>query len=600
MAGPIRIANCSGFLGDRMSGAREMVEGGPIDVLTGDYLAELTMAILARHRMKDPDAGYATTFLTQMEETLGSCLDRGIRVVANAGGLNPLGLAAKLEELADRLGLTVRVASVSGDDLMPRLGNLDVDLRNTATGESLEERGLQAITANAYLGGWGVCDALARGADVVVTGRISDASLVVGPAAWWHEWKKDAWDALAGAVVAGHVIECSAQATGGNYSFFAEVPGLEHPGFPIAEVAEDGSTAITKHPGTGGLVSVGTVTAQLLYEIGGPRYLNPDVVARFDTIRLASDGPDRVMIQGVRGEPPPVTTKVAMTCLAGFRNTVTFILTGLDIEAKAKAAEDALFAALGGRDAFDRTEVQLLRTDQADPPSNEAAFAYLRVSAADADRDKVGRAFSNAAVELALSSYPGFTLTGPPGRESPLAVFWPSEVPLADVPQHVSLGGVTVDISLPRASPMKGHAPVVDSADQGSSEPAAATSSPGIPSADAPDEGVVEVPIGRLIGARSGDKGGDANLGVWVRSEAEYDWLASFLTAQRLRELLPEIDPHALRRYPLPNLLAINFLIEGFLGEGVSSSSKFNPQAKSLAEYFRARVVHLPERLLAV
>jgi hypothetical protein len=428
MADPIRIANCSGFFGDRLEAAREMVEGGPIDVLTGDYLAELTMAILARQRMKDPSVGFVRTFLTQMEQVLGTAMDRGIRIIANAGGLNPQGLAAAVEELAESLGLDVTVGVVTGDDLTAG-GDVAASLTNAVTGESLEERGLQLLTANAYLGGWGVAAALDRGANVVVTGRITDAALVVGPAAHHHGWAIDDWDRLAGAVVAGHVIECGAQATGGNYSFFEEVPGLEHPGFPIAEVAADGSSVITKHAGTGGLVSIGTVTSQLLYEIGGPRYLNPDVTSRFDTITLDEDGPDRVRISGVAGEPPPATTKVAATALGGYRNSVTFLLAGLDIEAKAAAVESALWAAVGGRDSFAAADVRLMRTDNRNAESNEAAFAHLKVTVTDPDPARVGRRFSGAAVELALASYPGFTTTAPPTRESPLVVYWPALVP---------------------------------------------------------------------------------------------------------------------------------------------------------------------------
>jgi hypothetical protein len=279
---PVRIANCSGFYGDRISAAREMVEGGPIDVLTGDWLAELTMLILWKTKARNADGGYATTFLTQMEQVLGTCAERGIKVVSNAGGLNPAGCAAKVREIADRLGVQVRVAHVEGDDLMDRVDGLRPVLTNLDTGAPLTA---DPVSANAYLGGWGIARALAEGADVVVTGRVTDASVVVGPASWWWAWSPTDWDRLAGAVAIGHVIECGAQTTGGNYAFFREIPDLSRPlGFPLAEIDADGSGVITKHPGTGGLVSVGTVTAQLLYEIGAPAYPNPDVVARFDTI----------------------------------------------------------------------------------------------------------------------------------------------------------------------------------------------------------------------------------------------------------------------------------------------------------------------------
>src|SRR6266540_3047052 len=373
---PIRIANCSGFYGDRFSAAREMLEGGPLDVLTGDYLAELTMFLLWRARERDPAGGYAATFLRQMEDVLGLALERGVRIVANAGGLNPAGLSARLRDLCARLGLRARVAHIEGDDLLARLPAVQAAgqaLAHADTGRPLAEAGGRTVTANAYLGGWGIAEALRGGADVVVGGRIADASLVVGPAAWHFGWARDDWDRLAGAAVGGHILECGPQATGGNYAFFTEVPDLRHPGFPIAEVFADGSAVITKHPGTGGLVSVGTVTAQLLYEVEGPRYVTPDVVARFDSAVVTPDGPDRVR-------------------------------TGLDVDAKARVAVEALRPVL---DACAQADVQLLRTDKPNAPAGEEASAFLRVTVKDPDARKVGRAFSGAVVELALASYPG-------------------------------------------------------------------------------------------------------------------------------------------------------------------------------------------------
>ena len=372
---PVLIANSSGFYGDRDAAAREMVEGGPIDVLTGDYLAELTMLILWKARQKDPGAGYARTALNHLEQVLGTCLDRGIKIVNNAGGLNPAAFAERIGELARRLGLHPKISYITGDDLLPKLDEFRAAghaLANLDTGQPLAGLAAKPATANAYLGGWGIAAALEAGADVVVCPRVTDASLVVGPAAWWHGWRRGDFDALAGALVAGHVIECGPQATGGNYSFLNEITDRRYPGFPIAEVAHDGSSVITKHPGTGGLVSVGTVTAQLLYEIAGPDYANPDVVAHFDTVRLAQAGPDRVAISGVRGGPPPATTKVAVNFAAGFRNTMTLVLTGLDIEAKAAWATEELFTILGGREQFDDVDVRLLRFDTPDAPGQRA------------------------------------------------------------------------------------------------------------------------------------------------------------------------------------------------------------------------------------
>ena len=579
----LRIANCSGFYGDRLCAAEEMVEGGPIDVLTGDWLAELTMLILAKNQQRDPRAGYARTFVTQMEQVMGACLDRGIKVVSNAGGLSPEGCAEAVQSVADRLGLRPSIAFVDGDDLLPRLDELraaGITFTNLDTGEPLGDR--PVLTANAYVGGWGNAEALARGADIVITGRCTDAALVVGPAAWHHRWPEDAWDELAGAVVAGHVIECGAQATGGNYAFFTEVPGLEHPGFPIAEVAADGSSVITKHPDHGGLVSVGTVTAQLLYEIGGPRYLNPDVTARFDTIALADDGPDRVRISGVRGEPPPATLKVCLNFAGGYRNTATLMLTGLDIEAKAALAERALWASIpGGRDGFAATATELIRSDHADPARNEEAVAQLRITVKDPDERKVGRAFGAKVTELALANYPGFFGAGGGGGPQLFGVYWPAAVPGDLVPQRVVVGDAVQVVDRPTPPETDPDAPARSGA-----------------AVDAPSGLTRPVPLGTVFGARSGDKGGNANLGVWARTDEGYAWLAAVLTVEQLAELLPEIAPLAVERHELPNLRALNFVIEGLLGEGVASSTRLDPQAKGLGEYLRSKVVELPEALL--
>lgn len=471
MTEPIRIANCSGFFGDRISAAQEMVDGGPIDVLTGDWLAELTMLILARQRMKHGN-GYARTFMTQMEQVLGTCVDRGIKVVSNAGGLDPAGLGAALAELAKALGISVRVGVVSGDDIVARVHDLAAagePFTNLDTGESLVGAGIRPLTANAYIGGEPITAALAAGADVVVTGRVTDAALVIGPAAWRHGWDYAAarhgdrftLDALAGALVAGHVIECGPQATGGNYAFFANVPGLEHPGFPIAEVAEDGSSVITKHEGTGGMVTVGTVTAQLLYEVAGPQYLNPDVTALFDSIHLDQVGRDRVRISGTLGALPPDRLKVVMNYLGGFRNSITLVVTGMDIRAKADlvlrtivgvSLDDALVhdaAGLASVSSLDVRELSVDLQDSAigDPSSPAQAQSFLRITVKDDDADKVGKPFTERVIEATLSSYPGLFPTAPPAAASPYGVYWPTTVGRDSVIVDVQVDGGAVVVA---------------------------------------------------------------------------------------------------------------------------------------------------------
>ncbi|WP_371681197.1 acyclic terpene utilization AtuA family protein [Streptomyces sp. NBC_01276] len=581
-----------------------MLTGGPLDVLTGDYLAELTMLILGRDRLKDPGRGYAKTFLRQLEDCLGLAHEKGVRIVTNAGGLHPAALADAVRELAAKAGVPVAVAHVEGDDLMPY------------------EEG--ALTANAYLGGAGITACLRAGADVVVTGRVTDAALVSGPAAWWFDWAPDAYDRLAGAVVAGHVLECGTQATGGNYSFFT-AHDVRRPGFPLAEVSEDGSAVITKHPGNGGAVTPGTVTAQLLYETQGPRYLGPDVTARLDTVRLHSDGADRVRISGVLGEPPPPTLKVGVTRIGGWRNEVVFVLTGLDVEAKAALVTEQLAGPLAGVESADWT---LARTDHEDAATEETASALLRLVVRDPSPDRVGRALTSSAVELALGSYPGFHVTAPPGPAQPYGVFTSGAVPAARVPHTAVLpDGTRVPLPAPPACEALPAPPAFEARGSGGGAPDGSGAEPrdGGPGARPPVPGrggagesaagptapagpagppagpaapTTRAPLGALAGARSGDKGGDANIGVWVGGDAAWEWLRDTLTTELLQTLLPETAALPVTRHELPNLRALNFTVPGLLGAGVASGHRFDPQAKALGEWLRARHLDIPTHLL--
>ena len=406
MTDPVRIGNCSGFYGDRLAAMREMLTGGELDYLTGDYLAELTMLILARDRAKAPERGYAKTFLTQLEDCLGLALDRGVRIVANAGGLNPAGLAAAVRSLAERLGLTVRVAHVEGDDLLARAAELGFGT---------------PLAANAYLGAWGIVDCLNDGADVVVTGRVTDASVIVGPGRRTLR-------------LGPHRLRRAGRCGGRGPRHRMRHPGqrrqlslLHRSGRPdlrrLPARRDPRRRIVGDHqaPRHGGPVSVDTVTAQLLYEITGARYANPDVTLRVDSIRLRDDGPDRVRIDGVRGEPPPPTLKVSLNSIGGFRNSMTFVLTGLDIDAKAELVQRQLEAGLTVKPA--ELEWTLARTDHPDADTEETASALLRCVVRDPDPANVGRQFSSAAVELALASYPGFTVTAPPGEGQVYGVF---------------------------------------------------------------------------------------------------------------------------------------------------------------------------------
>ena len=573
-SGPVRIGNCSGFYGDRLSAMREMLEGGELDYLTGDYLAELTMLILGKDQLRDPSLGYARTFVTQVADSLGLALDAGVRIVANAGGLNPAGLAAKLEELAASLGLAPRIAWVDGDNLAPRAGELGLG---------------GALTANAYLGAFGIARALEEGADIVVTGRVTDGSVVVGPAIAHHGWSRTAYDELAGAVVAGHIIECGTQATGGNFSGFLSLDRDSTPlGFPVAEVDADGSFVVTKHAGTGGLVSVDTVTAQLLYEVQSTHYLGPDVTTDLASIRLADDGPDRVRVSGVQGSAPPAQLKVCVNELGGHRNQMEFVLTGLDIDAKADWVRTQLESRLAANPPAS-IDWSLGSRPSPDADTEEAASCLLRVVVKDPSADVVGKPFSAAAVELALASYPGFTLTAPPGRGSPYGVYRPAYVDRAEVEETVHLWDgrtFTVDPPADTAEPPPGEVDVPQPPPTGYVDPTRA------------------VPLGTFVHARSGDKGGDANIGLWVGGprdelrDRRVAWLLHLVTPDHVRRMVPEAEDLDVEVFALPNLGGVNVLVRGLLGDGVAASTRFDPQAKAVGEWLRSRSVHVPEDLL--
>ena len=582
----IKIANCSGYYGDKLSAAKEMVEGGPIDVLTGDYLAELTMAILFNQRMqRGEDKGYVGTFLKQVKEVAQACKDKNIKIVTNAGGLNPFSMATEIEKILKELSIDLKVAYIDGDDLMPRIDELNKEgelFNNIDKKIPLAESGYQTLTANAYLGAWGIKEALDLGADIVVCPRVTDAAVVIGPAAWKFGWDRTDYDQLAGALAAGHVIECGCQATGGNYSFFKEVPSFDNVGYPIAEIESDGNFTITKHPGTGGLVSVGTVTAQLLYEISSPAYLNPDVIGHFDTLKIEQKGEDRVYVSGCRGSTPPSSHKACINLAGGYRNGMDLVLTGLDIEDKAATFTDALFNSVGGKDQFDDIAIDLHRTDKSDPNSNEEAMATLSISVKSKNPDLVGRLFSAKIIELSLANYPGFFSGGGGKKPGPVIVYWPALIDSKHIKEYVHLNGKKIEIS---------------PTSQMGFEDNFYQKNP-IEIAPAPIGETSRIPLGILYGARSGDKGGCANLGVWAKTDSAYSFLHEFLTIEKLKELLPDLEKFEIDRYELSNIKSLNFYVHEILEDGVSSNNRKDGQAKSLGEYLRAKIIDIPNVLL--
>lgn len=587
MSDVLKIANCSGYYGDRLVAAREMVDGGPIDFLTGDYLAELTMSILYNQQQtRGKHMGYVGTFLKQVKDVVGTCLEKDIKIVSNAGGLNPSGMAEEIEKILDEQNLSAKVAYIDGDDLMPDIESLKAagePFTNIDKGMPLAETSNKIVTANTYLGAWAIKEALDQGADIVICPRVTDAAVVIGPAAWKFNWKRNDYDALAGALAAGHIIECGAQCCGGNYSFFEEVPSFRNVGYPIAEIEADGSFTVTKHPGTGGLISTGTITAQLLYEISTPAYYNPDVIAHFDTLKIEQSGENRVYVSGCRGSSPPPTHKVCINTIGNYRNGIEVLLTGLDIEKKAELYIDQIFHNLGGKEQFDEVDIQLIRSDQENPDSNEVAHAALRITVTSSDASKVGRLFSAKITELSLATIAGNTGRGNSmGGGQPTIVYWPALIDSKHVTEWLHIGDTVTEVLPTQRMGFEDmyYQEVPVTLDK------------------APTGNEVSIPFGRLFGARSGDKGGCANCGVWARTDASYSFLHEYLTVEQLKKLLPDLAQYDIERYEIANLKALNFYIHDILKDGVSSNNRIDGQAKTLCEYLRAKTIEAPQVLV--
>ena len=587
MASTIRIGQFTGWHGDRADGMTELLATG-VDVLTGDYLAELTMLVLHKNQQRG-GPGYVGAFADLLGQHLGEIAQRGVKVVTNAGGLDAPGLASVIRTLCTERGVDLSVASVTGDDMTAVLSSGDDHkLVNIDTGETLDLATERVLTANAYLGAWPIVAALEAGADIVVCPRMTDASLIVGPAAWHFGWSPEDLDRLAGAVVAGHVIECGAQATGGNFSYFFEHDDLGLPGMPIAEIASDGSCVITKSSGSGGLVSVDTILAQLFYEVGGQAYLNPDVLVDLATVQVSQLSADRVQISGTRGLPPTSTTKLSLTYEGGYRSTMTIGLTGGHLERKRAWLQRQVHAHIGPPESFDECRWSLV--GPADPHGNfEEATAWLVLTVRDRDRDRVDRTqFANRIVEIATSNIPGFYMTTPPQAARLFGVQWPA----------------LVDKQLVRAIVQTGSGDAV-SVDWPSLPAAILAAAPSLASTTVPVSAVTAgaptttAPLGSIVGTRSGDKAGSANIGVWARDDATFAWSVGFLTIDRLNALAPELRDLRVERTVLPNLRGMNFVVYQYLGDGVSACTRIDPQGKGLGEYLGNRLVEVPTELLA-
>jgi hypothetical protein len=588
----IRIGNAGGYWGDDPGALRRQLTGGPLDYVTLDYLAEVTMSILQAQRARNSELGYAGDFLAQMRECLPLLVERGVTVITNAGGINPLGLGRRIQALARELGLAVTVGVVDGDDILPRLDALAAGgdpLANMETGAPLAPVRARVTAANVYLGAEPVVRALQAGCQVIVTGRVTDTGITLAPMIHAFGWAADDWDRLAAGVVAGHIIECGAQASGGNFTDWRTVPGLARVGYPIIEMNEDGSFVVTKHRGTGGLVSTATVKEQLVYEMGDPRaYISPDAVARFDTIELAPAGRDRVRVSGVRGAPRPERFKVSMAYDDGWKAAGTVLISGPEAVAKAQAAAAIFWRRLGQRYAATHTSVVgsgsiwPASLDRCEPDE-----VLLRLAVRDPDRAKV-EAFGVLLPALILSGPSGMAVTGGRPKPTPVVAYWPALIRRRSVAARVvvlAAGGSETAQTIA----------FTDAAPGGAQAPAPAGRRPRVRAWPGRTR---RVKLRALAHARSGDKGDTCNIGVIARSEAIYDWLRESLTAAVVRRFFRGIVKGKVVRHEVPNLLALNFLLEKALGGGGTVSLLLDPQGKTLSQALLEMEVEAPARIV--
>lgn len=586
---PVRIGNFSGFYGDRLDSISELLDAG-VDYLTGDYLAELTMLILRKNQLAGRPA-YAAGFLGQLKPVLTRIAEDRVKLVCNAGGLDPVGCADAVRALCTELGVSLRVAAITGDDLLADLpALLDADeslLRNLDTKAALPVSADRVLAANAYLGAWPIVRALELGADIVICPRVTDASLVIGPAAHHHGWQPSDVDRLAGALWAGHAIECGGQVTGGNYSFFYEHPPLGIPPMPIAEIADDGTSVITRSRSDSGCVTVDTVKAQLLYEVSGPMYHNPDVVGDLRTVQVEQVGPDSVRLFGATGYAPTETAKLSVCFDGGFRNSITIGITGRRVEEKLAWLGQQIDAVLPAVDDLESYRWTVIGPADTGRGTIAEATAWLVINARSRAAGPVGRrAFTGAITQLGVSSIPGCYFAGPPQSEKSAAVQWPCLVEKNRVRASVHLDGVEESVGWPTIT-------AAGVPEQPATEQLSADQLP-----PNPDERLVEVYLGDHFGTRSGDKAGLANIGVWARSAEAYDWLRSHLTVDRFSALMPEFGEFRVDRHEVPGVLGLNFVVHGWLEDGAAASTNIDNQAKGLGEFVGSRTVLVPARLV--
>ncbi|MDP7427165.1 MAG: DUF1446 domain-containing protein [Alphaproteobacteria bacterium] len=586
----VRIGGAAGFWGDTNAAPVQLVEGGKLDYVVFDYLAEVTMSILARAKAKNADAGYAIDFIQYvMPAIVRPVAEQGIRVIANAGGMNSQACAEAVRKIAAEAGVSLKVAVVLGDDLMPRLDEVRaLGPTEWASGEALPEK---LASMNAYLGAFSIAEALADGADVVITGRVVDSAVTLAALIHEFDWQVDDYDLLAAGSLCGHILECGTQATGGNHTDWQLVPGWDDMGYPIAECKADGSFVLSKVDGTGGLITPGTVGEQMLYEIGDPRaYLLPDVSCDFTAVTMTQAGENRVAVSGARGRPPSATYKVSATYMDGFRCATSVMLGGRDAAAKARRTGEAIFERtrrmfrernLGD---YRETRIETFGAEEmygAQTRAGAAREIVLKVSARH-DQKEALDLYSLEIAQAALGAAPGISVFQPGrARPQPVIRLFSFLIDKAAVPVEVDVEGESRPSEL---------------ATDGGFDPASLPDqTPALPESDPEDP--VTVPLIALAYGRSGDKGNHANIGLVARDPEFLPWINRAVTEAAVAEYFEHYLEGNVVRYQLPGIHGLNYMLLDALGGGGIASLRTDPQGKAYAQMLLDLPVSVPRAL---
>ncbi|OJJ75559.1 hypothetical protein ASPBRDRAFT_51300 [Aspergillus brasiliensis CBS 101740] len=608
---PVRVANCSGYHGDPAYEMYRQATLGDVDFITGDYLAEVNLANNAQAWREGKHPGYEATAWEGLQQTIEVIAQKRIRVVINGGALDPKALALKTQALVSERNLDLRVAYLSGDNLYDRVGpnmpatkeelthldagNSDVvpsDLTyaflNTPDGKPVP-----MVSAHAYLGARGIVDGLRRGADIIICGRVADASPVIAAAWYWHDWSETDYDKLAGSLIAGHLIECSAYVTGANFAGFDRYPleELVAPGFPIAEIAADGTCVITKHPNTQGIVNADTVRSQFLYELQGTTYLNSDVNAYIGDVTVKDVGKDRVHVSGIRGSPPPPTTKLAVFYQGGYEAQLLLNATGYATEKKWDLFERQMrhFLPDEVKQSLETLEFQRIGTPAANPAFQAESTTYLRVFVTSRSQSAV-LGVAKALKDISLKHFSGFhaSLDMRTAIPLPFLAYYPALIKQSEIHERINL----IDTSNSINSYETGHPPQYQElAPRENYDPA---------NPQVFTDATEKLRLGDIALGRSGDKGGNLNCGLFVTKPKHWSWLRSYMTKDRMIELIGKDwnDSFFIERVEFPNIMAVHFVIYGILGRGVSSSSRLDGFGKGFVDYIRDKVVDVPVEIL--